>query len=96
MAENLGRDLSVEELAGRAAMSPRNFARVFLREVGISPAHFVEQLRVEAARRSLETSAKSLEQVAAATGFGSAELMRRAFHRRLGISPGDYRERFRN
>jgi len=96
MAENLGRDLSVEELARRAAMSPRNFARVFLREVGQSPAHLVEQLRVEAARRSLETSAKSLEQVAAATGFGSAELMRRAFHRCLGISPGDYRERFRN
>jgi transcriptional regulator GlxA family with amidase domain len=96
MAENLGRDLSVEELAGRAAMSPRNFARVFLRDVGTSPAHFVEKLRVEAARRSLETGAKSLEQVAAATGFGSAELMRRAFHRCLEISPGDYRERFRN
>jgi len=96
MAENLGRNLSVEELAGRAAMSPRNFARVFLREVGTSPAHFVEQLRIEAARRSLETGAKSLEQVAADTGFGSAELMRRAFHRCLGISPGEYRERFRN
>src|SRR5215470_18981568 len=95
MAENLGRDLSVEGLASRAAMSPRNFARVFLREVGTSPAHFVEQLRIEAARRFLETSAKSLEQVAATTGFGRAELMRRAFHRCLGISPGDYRERFR-
>jgi len=96
MAENLGRHLSVEELASRAAMSPRNFARVFLREVGTSPAHFVEQLRVEAARRFLETNAKSLEQVAAAAGFGSAELMRRAFHRCLGVTPGDYRERFRN
>lgn len=94
MAENLLCDLSVESLAARAAMSPRNFARVFLRELGRTPAHFVEQLRVEAARRSLETSAKSLEEIALAVGFGSAEVMRRAFHRSCGISPGSYRERF--
>lgn len=95
ITENLRRDLSVENLAAQAKMSPRSFARVFLREVGTSPAHFVEQLRVEAARRSLEASAKSLEEVAAAAGFRSAESMRRAFHRCLGISPGAYRERFR-
>ena len=95
IAENLRRDLSVESLAARVAMSPRNFARVFLRELGKTPAHFVEQLRVETARRSLETSAKSLEEIALAVGFGSAEVMRRAFHRSCGISPVSYRERFR-
>jgi transcriptional regulator GlxA family with amidase domain len=87
--------LSVENLAARAAMSPRNFARVFVREVGVTPAHFVEQLRIEAARRLLETSRRSHDEVAAASGFGSSELMRRAFHRSLGISPGAYRDRFK-
>jgi transcriptional regulator GlxA family with amidase domain len=94
MEENLRRDLSVESLAARAAMSPRNFARVFVREVGTTPARFVEQLRVESARRSLETGGGSLDEVAAAAGFGSSELMRRAFHRSMGISPGVYRDRF--
>jgi transcriptional regulator GlxA family with amidase domain len=93
MAENLRRDLSVESLASRAAMSPRNFARVFGREVGTTPARFVEQLRIESARRSLETGSRSLDEVAASAGFPSAELMRRAFHRSLGISPGVYRDR---
>jgi transcriptional regulator GlxA family with amidase domain len=95
IAENLHRDLSVENLAARAAMSPRNFARVFVREAGVTPAHFVEQLRTEAARRLLETSRRSLDGVAAASGFGSSESMRRAFHRSLGISPGTYRDRFK-
>jgi transcriptional regulator GlxA family with amidase domain len=93
MAENLRRDLSVENLASRAAMSPRNFARVFVREVGTTPARFVEQLRIESARRSLETGSRSLDEVAASAGFPSSELMRRAFHRSLGISPGVYRDR---
>jgi transcriptional regulator GlxA family with amidase domain len=95
MAENLRRDLSVESLASRAAMSPRNFARVFAREVGTTPARFVEQLRIESARRSLETGRRSLDEVAAAAGFGSSELMRRAFQRSMGISPGVYRDRFK-
>jgi transcriptional regulator GlxA family with amidase domain len=93
MAENLRRDLSVESLASRAAMSPRNFARVFVREVGTTPARFVEQLRIESARRSLETGSRSLDEVAASAGFPSSELMRRAFHRSMGISPGVYRDR---
>lgn len=59
IAENLKQDLSVENLAARAAMSPRNFARVFAREFGVTPAHFVENLRLEASRRELETTAKS-------------------------------------
>ena len=88
-------DLSVESLARRVAMSPRNFARVFAREVGITPARFVERVRVEAARRRLEETEAAVEQVAEACGFGTAETMRRAFLRGLRVSPAAYRERFR-
>ena len=76
-------------------MSPRNFARVFTREIGVTPARFVETARVEAARRQLEEDGgRGVEAVAAACGFGSAETMRRAFLRRLRVSPADYRSRF--
>jgi transcriptional regulator GlxA family with amidase domain len=89
-------DLSVEALAGRVAMSPRNFARVFAKEVGTTPARYVEQARVEAARRRLEESRAGVEEIAHACGFGSAETMRRAFLRTLGVPPTDYRGRFRS
>jgi len=93
--ENVHRDLSVAELAARAGMSPRNFARVFAREVGATPALFVETARVEAARRRLEEDGgRRIEAVAAECGFGSAETMRRAFLRRVRVSPSDYRTRF--
>jgi transcriptional regulator GlxA family with amidase domain len=77
-------------------MSPRNFARVFAREVGATPADFVEQARVECARRALEGSAAGIEAVADAAGFGSAETLRRAFLRNLGVAPAAYRSRFRS
>jgi len=88
-------DCSVAALARRAGMSPRNFARVFTREVGVTPARFVENARVEVARRRLEESDAGVEAVAAAVGFGSAETLRRAFLRRVRVSPGAYRSRFR-
>lgn len=88
-------DLSVTALARRAGMSPRNFARVFTREVGTTPARFVEATRVEAARRRLEEGALGVEEVAAACGFGSAETLRRAFLRGVRVSPAAYRSRFR-
>jgi transcriptional regulator GlxA family with amidase domain len=91
---NLGVDLSVEALAARAAMSPRNFARVFHRETGLTPAKYVERARVDAARRCLEDSALGLEQVASRCGFASAEHLRRTFHRHLRIVPIDYRKHF--
>jgi len=87
-------DLSVPTLARRVAMSPRNFARVFTREVGMTPARFVASARVETARRLLEDSTEGLEAICAKSGLGTAESMRRTFLRFVGVAPGHYRERF--
>jgi transcriptional regulator GlxA family with amidase domain len=95
IGEHPGADLSVAALARRAAMSLRNFARVFTREVGMTPARFVERARVEAARRRLEESAAGIEAVASQCGFSSAEIMRRAFLRTVHVNPAEYRHRFR-
>jgi transcriptional regulator GlxA family with amidase domain len=92
--ENLAGDLSVESLAGRAHMSPRHFARSFRAEVGLTPARYVERLRLEAARRRLEEGEEPVAAVAAACGFGTAETMRRVFLRALGVGPAEYRRRF--
>jgi transcriptional regulator GlxA family with amidase domain len=96
IAEHPEADLSIEALARRVAMSPRNFARVFTRQVGRTPARFVEETRVEAARRRLEESDDGLDAIAAATGFGSTETLRRAFLRVLRVNPASYRSRFRS
>jgi len=88
-------DCSVSALARRVAMSPRNFARVFLRESGMTPAQYVERVRVEAARRRLEDSTDGVDAIAAGCGFGTAETMRRTFLRHLRVAPSDYRIRFR-
>ena len=95
MAANLAEDLAVPALARRAAMSERNFARAFGREVGMTPAAYVETLRVDHARLRLESSGQKLEAVAHDCGFGTVETMRRAFHRRLGVGPAGYRDRFK-
>jgi transcriptional regulator GlxA family with amidase domain len=92
---NLDSELSVEALARRVAMSPRNFTRVFKRETGMTPGSFVELARVEHARRLLEDSPAGVEAIAAKCGFGTGESMRRAFLRTLRVSPTSYRERFR-
>ena len=91
IAENLPNNLSVPKLAERAAMSVRNFERVFTRELGKTPSHYVLQMRSEAARRQLERTDQGLKQIAAACGFGSADSMRRAFLRSVGITPDKYR-----
>ena len=96
IAEHPEADLSVGSLAARVAMSPRNFARVFARDIGTTPARYVEHARVEAARRRLEESDASIDKVAETCGFGSAETLRRAFQRGLSVSPSDYRDRFRS
>ena len=92
IAEHLGTRLSVDDLADRMAMSVRNFERVFTREVGTTPSQYVLQMRVEAARRQLERTEDGLKQVASTAGFGSVDVMRRAFVRLLGITPRRYRE----
>jgi len=94
LMENLKRRLSVEQMASQMAMSPRNFARLFVQETGVTPARFVEQLRVEDARRRLELSRESLTTVARRSGFGSVELMRRAFLRCIRTTPKAYRGEF--
>ena len=93
--DHLDEDLSVPALANRAAMSERNFARAFRRETGMTPAAYVEAARVESARIALETGDLPVENVARQSGFGTVETMRRAFGRRVGVSPTDYRSRFR-
>ncbi len=95
IADHPAADLRVEALAARAAMSPRNFARAFQREVGATPAAYVESVRVDAARRALADGGDTVEAVARACGFGTPETMRRSFHRRLGVGPVAYRARFR-
>jgi transcriptional regulator GlxA family with amidase domain len=92
--DNPGHDLAVEKLASRAGMSPRHFARVFLKDTGMTPARFVEQLRVETARRRLEESSDKLEKIADDCGFGSSQSLRRSFLRVLHVPPHEYRQRF--
>ncbi len=93
IADHLEKNLSVQVLAERVRMSVRNFERVFTRETGCTPARYVAQMRVEAARRQLEDTDKSIEQIARHCGFVSADLMRRAFIRSVGTTPGRYRSR---
>ncbi len=85
--ERLDETLTVERLAERAAMSPRNFARRFAEETGVTPARAVERLRVEAARERVEGGRAPIDAIAAETGFGDPERMRRAFLRAYGQPP---------
>jgi transcriptional regulator GlxA family with amidase domain len=94
MAAHLRDDLSVERLAERIRMSPRTFARRYVDEVGRTPAKTVSALRLEAASRALAESRRPLKRIALDCGFGSEQNLRRAFLRRFGVLPLDYRERF--
>jgi transcriptional regulator GlxA family with amidase domain len=87
MRANLGQPLTVEQLADRAAMSPRNFARAFTAETGATPAKAVERLRLEAARTEVEAGRAPIDRIAEAVGFGDPERMRRAFLRAFGQPP---------
>jgi len=95
IAENLHNNLSVQNLADRSAMSIRNFERVFTRELGKTPSHYVLEMRAEAVRRQLEITDQGLKQIAASCGFSSADSMRRAFLRSVGTTPHRYRCQFR-
>ena len=85
---------SIDELARRAAMSPRHFTRIFTEEVGEAPGQYVERVRTEAARRQLEETDDTVVAIASRCGFGTAETMRRNFIRRVGIPPDQYRKAF--
>jgi transcriptional regulator GlxA family with amidase domain len=95
IADHPAADLSVDTLASQASLSPRHFARAFAAEVGMPPGRYVDLIRLETARRRLEDSADGVEQTARSCGYGTPEAMRRAFLRALGVSPGEYRRRFR-
>ncbi|MFD7164434.1 GlxA family transcriptional regulator [Streptomyces violascens] len=88
-------DLSVEALARRASLSPRHFARAFHAETGTTPGRYVERVRLEHARRLLEETPSGVREVSRAAGYGTPEAMRRAFVKKLGTAPAEYRRRFR-
>ncbi|WP_443113828.1 GlxA family transcriptional regulator [Herbaspirillum seropedicae] len=94
IAAHLADDLRVEKLAHRAGMSPRTFARLYVAETGRTPARTVELMRLEAARRALEETRLPLKRIASQAGYGEEQNLRRVFLRQLGVSPGQYRERF--
>ncbi len=91
---NLAAPLHIDQLAHTIGMSPRNFARVFRREIGMTPGDFVTAARTDAARRLLEDTALPLQRIAANCGFSDVHAMRRAFARTIGVSPQQYRARF--
>jgi transcriptional regulator GlxA family with amidase domain len=95
IADNLREPLEIRQLARQAAMSERNFARVFAREFGTTPARYVAAQRLEAARRELEQTEKGQAEIAARCGFGTAGNLRRVFAREVGTTPEQYRTRFR-
>jgi transcriptional regulator GlxA family with amidase domain len=95
IAANPAGDHRLPQLAQRASLSERHLRRLFAQQTGTTPARFTERVRVEAARDLLADTAAPIDTVAGGCGFGSAETMRRAFLRVLGVGPADYRARFR-
>ena len=94
--DHIGESFTVKRLADVAGMSARNFARVFVQETGVTPHEFVERARVDAARKLLESSPAALKAIAYDCGFGTADRMRIVFTKRIGVTPMQYRERFRS
>jgi transcriptional regulator GlxA family with amidase domain len=95
ISEHPAGDLTVESLAARARLSPRHFARAFREETGMTPGRYVDRVRLEHARRLLEDTGDSIEEIARAGGYGTPEAMRRAFVKAFGTAPAEYRRRFR-
>jgi transcriptional regulator GlxA family with amidase domain len=96
MLENLREDLGVERLADRIGMSARHFSRVCQRETKMNPGQFVDRMRVEAAQQMIDSSSMGLKEIADACGFRSVDSMRRTFLRVVGVTAGEYTERFKS
>ena len=96
ISTHLQEPLHVEQLAARAGMSRRTFAREFIRDLGVNPAKYVGEMRVEAAQRLLSQTVIGLESIARQCGFGSADSMRRTFLRTLHSTPSNYRRHFQD
>lgn len=94
MVEHMRGDLSLPALAKRVCLSPRHFVRRFKQAFGGTPAAFVENLRLDEARRRLSERTQTIENVASSVGFQSDDVFRRAFQRRFGVKPSSYRSRF--
>lgn len=94
LLDNLNAPIGIHDLAEKASMSPRSFNRHFKRSTGMTPARYIAECRIDAARRLLEESSLQIKAIAATCGFGDEERMRRTFHRHLGVSPDGYRARF--
>ncbi|WP_231591221.1 GlxA family transcriptional regulator [Saccharothrix sp. ST-888] len=92
--QNLEQPLPVPEIAERANMSVRNFARVFRREVGMPPGHYIEQMRIAQARKLLETTDLPISQIARCCGYPASETFFRSFGRAFELTPSEYRRRF--
>ncbi|WAF88248.1 GlxA family transcriptional regulator [Metapseudomonas otitidis] len=92
--EHLAEDLNVEALAGVAGLSSRHFARLFTREVGMTPTAFIHDARIDHARHLLESTDLPLKTIAFRSGFGSVRCMRELFTERLGLTPAQYRHQF--
>ncbi len=91
VANNISSDVSVEKMAEIAMMSSRSFHRKFVSEMGVTPAKYVEQIRLEAARSLLENTSKPLKSIATSTGFKTPLRLIQSFERHLGMSPSTYR-----
>jgi transcriptional regulator GlxA family with amidase domain len=94
IAANLDKPITIETLAERARLCPRQFSRRFKRAFGESPAAFVEKTRLKEAQARLAQSSRSIDRVASSLGYRSAHVFRRAFERQFGISPSAWRSRF--
>ncbi|MBI9073960.1 MAG: DJ-1/PfpI family protein [Desulfatibacillum sp.] len=94
LTDNLDADISVEDMAAYSSMSERNFARVFKMQTGMTPGKYLETLRLDRAREIMVSGGESLEGIAQASGFGREERLRRAFYRRFGVTPSQYRLHF--
>ncbi|WP_371263342.1 GlxA family transcriptional regulator [Pseudomonas sp. LAMO17WK12:I2] len=96
LLNNLELNHSLTSLAARVHMSPRNLSRLFTKEAGMPPMTFLTDARIDAARRYLETTEQSIKEISHRCGFENPNGLRRVFIKRLAISPGEYRSRFRS